>query len=139
MAKATARGRPVPEATAKANDEVVVFEYIKSAYFRVIHADGAIGAVTPEGNIHFSLFSNRPAIPRLEVYAKNADGTLGDLVPEHTVVRAGIIREMDVDVIINPATAQALVNWLNANLAIIADRESKIGAKASVRKNKRSN
>lgn len=40
------------------------FNYIKSAQFRVIHADGAIGGVTPNGFIHMALFNERAAIPR---------------------------------------------------------------------------
>ncbi len=97
-------------------ENLIVFEYIKSAYFRVIHSDGLFGGVTPEGNIHFALFSDRPAIPRMQVHKQGPNGSVGDLLPERTVVRPGIIREMDVDVVVNEATARAMVDWLIGQL-----------------------
>src|SRR3954469_15164957 len=50
------------------DERVVVIEYIKSSYFRVVHSTGAIGGITPEGNIHMAFFSERPAIPRMQVH-----------------------------------------------------------------------
>jgi hypothetical protein len=47
-------------------DEVVVFEYIKSQLFRVIHSDGAIGGITPTGNVHVAFYSDRAAIPKVQ-------------------------------------------------------------------------
>ena len=99
------------------DQEVVVFEYIKSAFFRVVHVDGAIGGFTPNGNISFALFSERPAIPKMQIHRKNPDSTLGDVIPEHTVVRPGIIREMDVDVVMSRAAATSLRDWLSDQLA----------------------
>jgi hypothetical protein len=90
----------------------VVFEYIKSQLFRVVHADGAVGGVTPSGNLNIAFYSERPAIPRMMVHKRNEDGTLGDPLPEQTIVRPGIIREMDVDVVIRPEAVDALVVWL---------------------------
>src|SRR3989442_6878794 len=45
----------------------VTFHYIKSSQFRVVHADGIIGGVTPRGLIHIAVFSERPAIPQVIV------------------------------------------------------------------------
>jgi hypothetical protein len=96
--------------------QTVVFEYIKSPLFRVIHADGAIGGITPTGNVHVAFHSDRPAIPRTQVFHRNSDGTLGDIIPEHTVTRPGIIREMDVDVILSESSAVALRDWLTGRI-----------------------
>jgi hypothetical protein len=90
----------------------VVIEYIKSQLFRVVHADGAVGGVTPSGNLHIAFFSERPAIPRMMVHRRNENGTLGDLLPEQTVVRPGMIREMDVDIMIQPHAVGSLIKWL---------------------------
>lgn len=90
----------------------VIFEYIKSPLFRVIHSHGAIGGVTPTGNIHFALYSERNAIPRQTVHSRNPDGTLGDPIPSQTIQRPGIVREMDVDVVMNVAFVPVFIGWL---------------------------
>jgi hypothetical protein len=70
------------------NAPEIAFEYIKSNLFRVIHADGAIGGVTPSGNLHLAFFSERPAIPRMIVHKRDPSGTLGPPIPEKTITRA---------------------------------------------------
>ena len=106
MAKKAKRAAATPE-PAK-----VVIEYIKSQLFRVVHADGAIGNVTPSGNIHIAFYSERSAIPRLMIHPRTENGTLGDPIPEQTVVRPGLIREMDVDIVLSPSGVDALLTWL---------------------------
>src|SRR5579864_8214012 len=43
----------------------VCFHYVKSNYFRVIHADGMYGGLTPCGGIFFALYSDRQPLPSL--------------------------------------------------------------------------
>ncbi|HLW54414.1 MAG TPA: hypothetical protein VKW06_16380 [Candidatus Angelobacter sp.] len=45
----------------------VCFHYVKSNYFRVIHADGMYGGLTPCGGIFFALYSDRQPLPELTV------------------------------------------------------------------------
>ncbi|MDA2915925.1 hypothetical protein MYX64_03655 [Nitrospinae bacterium AH_259_B05_G02_I21] len=94
----------------------VRFDYIKSQYFRVIHADGAIGGVTPSGFIHFALYNERPAIPRQITHLINPDGSLGELVTEKTVSRETVVREMDVDVVLSVPVAESLRKWLKEQI-----------------------
>ena len=96
----------------KAAEQKVAFDYIKGQYFRVIHADGAIGGLTAQGNIHFALYSERKAIPRRHVLPIKSDGTLGDPIPSETVTRDSVVREMDVNVVMSPETATNLAKWL---------------------------
>lgn len=105
-------------------EERVVFEYIKSAHFRVIHADGAIGAVTPNGFIHFALYSERAAIPRKIVHKIEEGGRLGEPIPEETVAREGIVREMDVDVFVTVEVAESLRNWLEEKIKTVKERQA---------------
>ncbi len=116
MAKKTVKAEKISN---QKSEEVIIFEYIKSNFFRVVHADGAIGGVTPEGNLHLAFFSDRPAIPKMQVFKRNPDGSLGNILNEHTVVRPGIIREMDVDIVISREAARSLVSWLNQNLEML--------------------
>lgn len=133
------RSRPSPVVAEKkkpkksnggnhAQERVIVFEYIKSELFRVIHADGAIGGITPQGNIHFALFSERAAIPRVLMHEANPDGSLGKALPDRSVVRPGLIREMDVDVVMSLATAEPFAAWLEERIAELKKRLKKAGS-----------
>ena len=103
---------PVTKAAKSPEPQRVALEYIKSNLFRVIHADGAIGGVTPAGNIHVAFYSERPAIPRMTVHLRADDGTLGAPIPDQTVSRAGFIREMDIDIVFNRELVPKLIEWL---------------------------
>jgi hypothetical protein len=96
----------------KSAEQKVAFDYIKGQQFKVIHADGAIGGLTAQGNIQFALYSERRAIPRRMVHMLKSDGSLSDAVPSETVSRDAIVREMDVSVVVSPDTATSIAKWL---------------------------
>ena len=93
----------------------VNFDYIKSQHFRVIHMDGAIGGLTPNGHIHMSLYSERPAIPRRIVHSLEGN-RLGDEIQSERITRDAIVREMDVDVQMTINAAIALRDWLDRQI-----------------------
>jgi len=118
----------------------ITFEYIKSQFFRVVHADGAIGSITPNGNLHIAFYSERQAIPQLMVHSRTDAGTLGPPIHEQTVRRKGIIREMDVDVVLGPVALDALMKWLverKAEMVAQAERVAKLQSK-NLKKQKKS-
>jgi hypothetical protein len=91
----------------------VHFNYLKSPFFRVIHVDGGIGGPTPGGRgIHLALFSERPAIPQHIEQHVSPDGTLGAEVPASTEGKRGIVRELEVDAMMDLPTARILLKWL---------------------------
>lgn len=92
------------------------FDFIKSEYFRVIHADGAIGGPTPQGHIHVAFYSERPPLPRRIVQPITPAGILGEAIPEKTVMRDAIVREVDVDVMMTYPVALQLHQWLGQKL-----------------------
>ena len=94
----------------------VAFDYIKSQHFRVIRADGAIGGLTPTGGIHFALYTERHPIPRRLVHQVD-EGGLGAALPNETVSRDAIVREMDVDVFLTIDVARSLYQWLGEKMA----------------------
>lgn len=102
----------IPENSEAEIPENVKFNYLKSNYFRTVHMDGAIGNITPGGYIHMAIYSERPAIPREMVYKMNPDGTLGEINEKETIKREGIIREMEVDVMMGIGTAKSVIKWL---------------------------
>lgn len=101
----------------------VSFEYIKSADFRTVWADGAVGGVTPTGLIHFAVYSERPAIPRRQVFevADDEGGgkRLGPELLEKRVSRDGFVREMPVDVMLSVNVAESLAQWLMQQVEIV--------------------
>ncbi len=112
----------------------VKFDYIKSQYFRVIHAEGAIGGVTPAGLIHFALYNERGAIPRQITHLIEPDGTLGERVHEETLAREAIVREMDVDIVLSVDVAENLRNWLTDKIK----EAKKLQAKATKKQKRKS-
>jgi hypothetical protein len=108
----------------------VAFDYVKSQFFRVIHADGIIGGPTPQGFLHFSFYSERPPLPRRMVHAVSPIGQLGEVIPEKTVVRDAIMREMDVDVIMRLDVAEQFHQWLGQRIQEMKPRPPEEGASA---------
>jgi len=86
--------------------------FIKSNFFRVVHADGAWGGITPQGNIQMELWSERQPIPTLAVYPVADDGTIGDESVHQREIKEGTVREVEVGVVLNLFTAKSLIKWL---------------------------
>src|SRR3990172_8149969 len=66
-------GRSAKDDTQKS----LAIDYIKSNLFRVIHADGVIGGITPRGLIHMSIWSERPTIPQHIVHEMSPSDGIG--------------------------------------------------------------
>ena len=110
----------------------IPFHYIKSNFFRVIHADGAVGGVTPSGDIFFSLWSQRNPIPKLVVHELGEEGTLGEELLSERETRQGLVREVEIGVGMSPETARGLVEWLTKKLELIQkveDTQQKVSTK----------
>ncbi len=95
--------------------EPIRFHYIKSNGFRVVHVDGAIGSLTPRGLIHAALYSERIPIPRMVAQSVAQDGSLGSPVEQE--VRQGVVREVEVSLLLDRHAAEAFRNWLSEQIA----------------------
>ena len=73
----------------------LTFEFHRSRFYRIVHADGVFGGLTPTGNILMSFFSQMAPTPRTVTH--EFDGkTLG---PEVGTQSSGHIeRELEVGV-----------------------------------------
>ena len=89
----------------------VKFFYIKGQHFRVIHVDGSIGGLTPRGLLHIALFNERPAIPQMTEHGFTEEGYLGDATVQEG--KEGIVRELEVDILMSRATAVEMRDWLS--------------------------
>jgi hypothetical protein len=101
--------------TVRFNSGPVQFHYIKSNDYRVVHVDGAIGSVTPRGLIHAAIYSERVPIPKSAIHPINEDGSLGP--PADEDIRSGIVREVEVSLMLDRNTAEGLRNWLTDQIA----------------------
>lgn len=101
-----------------ADTPVVRFHYIKSNAYRVVHADGVVGGPTPSGLVHVSFFSERLPIPTVVDHAVSdiggGRGTLGNEIAREG--KKGVVREVEVGVVMTLDTAKLLRAWLDDNI-----------------------
>ena len=95
----------------------IKFHYIKSSFFRVIHCTGFFGGVTPNLEIHMSVYNERNPIPQTTVSVVNPEGKLGEELLERRVARDGIVREVEADITLNLGAAKALRSWLDGKIS----------------------
>ena len=110
-----------PAAEGKESPGRIKFDYIKSNFFRVVRADGVFGGVTPRQAIHMAFFNERNAIPKQTVFSVNEDGTLGPEIREERVVRDAIVREVEVDVVMDLNTAKSFLEWLRKKIELVEE------------------
>lgn len=91
----------------------IKFNYIKSSFFRVVHADGAWGGLTPQGKIHMAVYNERVPIPQQTVHSLTAEGQLDKEIRENRITKEGIVREIEVDLVMDLTVAKGLAQWLN--------------------------
>lgn len=98
------------DSEAPESPKEVTFHYLKSNSFRVIHCDGVAGAWSPNGRfLHMALFSERMPIP-IETVHRLEDGNLGAEISQ--TGRQGVVREVDVDVVLTRDIAEKIGKWL---------------------------
>jgi hypothetical protein len=99
----------------------IKFHYIKSNLFRVAHADGAIGSLTPSREVFVCIFNERTAIPRMIEYGVSPDGELQDEIGRRT--KDGIVREMEIGVVLSASAAEQLAEILLHQAKVIKESE----------------
>jgi hypothetical protein len=112
-----AEERPLPD--------VVNFDYLKSNQFRVVHADGAFFALTPQGGLTVAFFAERQPIPRRITHKVNMDGSVGEEIAEQRVVRDAMIRDTEVAVTMTAETAKRIKETLEGILKKLDEIKSK--------------
>lgn len=97
-------------------DGELTFIYEKGRQFRVVHVDGVIGSMSP-GNalIHMSVFNERTPIPQ-KIVQQVTKGELGPELMDKRVVREGLFREVEADLVLTVEVAIAVRAWLDARI-----------------------
>lgn len=118
------------KATPAAKKKRLQFHYIKSNLFRSIHVDGAFGGVTPTQAIHMAVYSERLPIPRSTIHEVAEDGGSLIEVREEREARSGLVREMEVDLVMGLDEAVAIHKWLGEKIKEAALMKAKISEHA---------
>ena len=98
------------------------FHYIKSNSFRAVHCDGVWGGATPRGYISMCVYSERSALPKKLTHQLLENGRLGRETGRKS--KEGIIREVEVEVILDLAMAQNLTKWLQDHVQQLEDQQT---------------
>ena len=95
--------------------------YQKSNYFRVVHVDGAFGGPSARGLVNIAFFSERNPLPRrtMKPLVGGAPG-----IEEIVEVKQGVIRELEVNVVMDIAVAAAVQKWLGG---VILNTQEQLG------------
>lgn len=90
--------------------------FIKSSSFRVVHASGVWYGGDSQQNLHLTFFNERNPIPKMIVLNLNEKGFITSEDESKRESKTGIVREMEVDVILSYQAALEFHRTLGENL-----------------------
>src|SRR5262245_18604415 len=108
MAKTTKKAAVVKKPTS-----VEIF-YDESPQYRIIYADGAWAALTPNLEVQVAFFKNLAPAPEYVRQAITADGAFGAEL--ESVIKKGISREYEATIVINKDVVRELLKLLQKTL-----------------------
>ena len=98
----------------------VTYRYEKHPDFRIIFANGALGGVTPRGDVKFDLFIEYLDVPEETVHSITPDG-LGPEVDRKPRSNR-FTRQSQVGVIMSPGQAKSFAYWLMGQVDALEKR-----------------
>ena len=90
--------------------------YKESPHYRVVHANGAYGGVSPLGELVMALYSERMQFPGRAVIRFDGNGVPS---PEEFQIDQGVVREIEVGVMLDLKSAKSLAEWLDQKIAVL--------------------
>lgn len=100
----------------KEEPDIFKVDYLKSNQFRVFHADGVWGCLTPNLNIQIAFWNERFAIPEQVIYRSTPDNEIEEIKEKRLDGESTIIRELEICTIIDVETAEMLVEFLQEKI-----------------------
>jgi hypothetical protein len=95
-------------------------KHLNGTHYRSIHVDGALGGFNQFGEFYMALFSERPANPeqiRVRVFATGEQHPIGQKG------FAGMEREIEIGIYMQPAIAEQFARWILTKLRQYKDLE----------------
>jgi len=96
------------------NVRKIPFSYQKTDGYRTVTVSGAIGSSTPNGDIFMAVYTDRPHIPQASYISVDSDGKV--LGKEELQISVGLVREVEVGLIMNIETAKKVREWLGQHI-----------------------
>ena len=90
--------------------------FVRSNFYRVVHADGAFGGAAPSRNIRMTVYSEAQRIPNLITYDFFAPGALTETSRTPAANPTDIVREMEVDIVMTLPVARSIRDWLDGKV-----------------------
>ncbi len=106
-----------------ANQATIFLE--KSAFFRVVHADGTLCAFSPAGNVCLTFYNDRAAIPKTMVEGVDDKGFATGEIREKRDERKGYDREVETEIVMSKDVAARLWRWLGRELGLETQASTK--------------
>ena len=100
------------------------FHFLKSSNFRVVHCDGVWGGTTPRGYITMSIYSERSPFPQKVTHEVAKNGAIDK--EKRREGKEGIVREVEVEVVLDLATAKTLIPWLQGHIQFLENQQRQI-------------
>jgi hypothetical protein len=101
----------------EAPSDKIRIEYVKSHFFRLVRADGAIGGTSPRLELFITFYNERFPIPRVLTYEATPEGAPGEEIRSERESKEGIIREAEVGITMDLPTAKSFAFWINEKVA----------------------
>jgi len=93
------------------------FYYIKSPQHLEVKVDGALGGPTPTGDgIVMSIYTERNAIPQVQVFNITDEGALGEELPESREGKVGVVRSVQTSLHLSLGQAKSIHDWLGKQI-----------------------
>ena len=83
----------------------------KSSFFRVVHADGTLCALTPSGNVSLTFYNDSAAFPKEMVEGVNGEGLVTGEIREKRDEPQGYARELETQIVMSKEAAMRLWRW----------------------------
>lgn len=108
----TAKGQPIVK-------QQLQVHFVKGTCFRVVHANGVWYGGDNQGNLHLTFFNERSPLPKMVIVNLDERGmVVGEDVSKRDS-KQGIVREMEVDIVLSLQVAVDLYQSLGENIKAI--------------------
>jgi len=122
MSEAAPKGTPETKSTQVAKIQLPI-HFIKSTCFRVVHANGVWYGGDSHGNLHLTFFNERNPIPKTLVLNLDERGIVIGEDQSKRESKQGVVREMEVDIVLSLSEALELYQTLGENLKSVQENQ----------------
>jgi hypothetical protein len=116
MGETTLKDAPALTGALPKHTTPLTFHFIKSSDFRVIHASGVWYGADPQQNLRLTFYNERQPLPDKVVININEQGLMVNEDESKREIRDGIVREMEVDIVLSMAAAVDFYKSFGENL-----------------------